>query len=80
MGGMTTSPLREGARVIALDDAQRVLLLRYPEGGGYFSAPVKPRSAPNVIPTLVRAIQLRMTSSSLASASPMFLRGAVSVR
>ncbi|WP_371565288.1 hypothetical protein [Streptomyces canus] len=39
---MTTSPLREAARVIALDDAQRVLLLRYREGGGYFSAPVKP--------------------------------------
>lgn len=46
MGGMTTSPLREAARVIALDDAQRVLLLRYPEGGGYFSAPVKPVSNP----------------------------------
>lgn len=39
MGGMTTSPLREGARVIALDDAQRVLLLRYPEGGGYWATP-----------------------------------------
>lgn len=39
MGGMTTSPLREAARVIALDDAQRVLLLRYPEGGGYWATP-----------------------------------------
>ncbi|MGQ4329531.1 MULTISPECIES: NUDIX hydrolase [Streptomyces] len=36
---MTTSPLREAARVITLDDAQRVLLLRYPEGGGYWATP-----------------------------------------
>ncbi len=39
MGGMTTPPLREAARVIALDDAQRVLLLHYREGGGYWATP-----------------------------------------
>ncbi|MEU6087117.1 hypothetical protein ABZ865_09945 [Streptomyces sp. NPDC047085] len=36
---MTISPLREAARVIALDDTQRVLLLRYHEGGGYWATP-----------------------------------------
>jgi 8-oxo-dGTP pyrophosphatase MutT (NUDIX family) len=39
MGGMRTSPLREAARVITIDDAQRVLLLRYREGGGYWATP-----------------------------------------
>ncbi|WP_416986150.1 NUDIX hydrolase [Streptomyces sp. T028] len=36
---MTTPPLREAARVIALDDAQRVLLLRYHDGGSYWATP-----------------------------------------
>ncbi|MEU9426455.1 NUDIX domain-containing protein [Streptomyces sp. NPDC048342] len=36
---MTTPPLREAARVIALDDARRVLLLRYRECGGYWATP-----------------------------------------
>jgi hypothetical protein len=44
---MTTPPLREAARVIALDDDQRVLLLHYDEGGSFFfSAPVKSPRAP----------------------------------
>lgn len=43
---MTTPPLREAARVIALDDDHRVLLLHYDEGGSFFSAPVKLLSAP----------------------------------
>ncbi|MEW2397944.1 hypothetical protein [Streptomyces sp. NPDC046862] len=35
-----------GARAIVLDADDRVLLLRYDENGGFFSAPVKPASAP----------------------------------
>jgi ADP-ribose pyrophosphatase YjhB (NUDIX family) len=35
---MTTPPLRVAARVIALDDDQRVLLLRY-EKGGFWATP-----------------------------------------
>jgi 8-oxo-dGTP pyrophosphatase MutT (NUDIX family) len=36
---MTTPPLREAARVIALDDDHRVLLLHYDEGGSSWAAP-----------------------------------------
>lgn len=39
MGDMTTSPLRRAARVIALDDDERVLLLRYEENGGFWATP-----------------------------------------
>ena len=33
------TPLREAARVIAVDDQQRVLLLRYAENGGFWATP-----------------------------------------
>ena len=33
------TPLREAARVIAVDDQQRVLLLRYDENGGFWATP-----------------------------------------
>lgn len=36
---MSTPPLRAAARVIALDDDQRVLLLRYAENGGFWATP-----------------------------------------
>jgi ADP-ribose pyrophosphatase YjhB (NUDIX family) len=36
---MLTPPLRAAARVIALDDDQRVLLLRYDENGGFWATP-----------------------------------------
>jgi 8-oxo-dGTP pyrophosphatase MutT (NUDIX family) len=36
---MTTPPLRAAACVIALDDDQRVLLLRYDEDGGFWATP-----------------------------------------
>ncbi|MFE2693711.1 NUDIX hydrolase [Streptomyces mirabilis] len=36
---MTPPPLREAARVIALDNDQRVLLLRYDENGGFWATP-----------------------------------------
>ncbi|MFI9206398.1 NUDIX hydrolase [Streptomyces sp. NPDC053048] len=34
-----TPPIRQAARVIALDDQDRVLLLRYDEGGGFWATP-----------------------------------------
>ncbi|WP_329321620.1 NUDIX hydrolase [Streptomyces sp. NBC_01262] len=34
-----TTPLREAARVVALDDAGRVLLLAYDEAGGFWATP-----------------------------------------
>ncbi|SDG66692.1 ADP-ribose pyrophosphatase YjhB, NUDIX family [Sinosporangium album] len=34
-----TTPLRAAARVIALDDDERVLLLRYEENGGFWATP-----------------------------------------
>lgn len=36
---MTTPPLRAAARVIALDDHDQVLLLRYEENGGFWATP-----------------------------------------
>ncbi|MGW4412878.1 NUDIX hydrolase [Nonomuraea sp. NPDC004702] len=39
MSDMSTPPLRAAARVIALDDDQRVLLLRYAENGGFWATP-----------------------------------------
>jgi 8-oxo-dGTP pyrophosphatase MutT (NUDIX family) len=36
---MTALPLRTAARVIALDDDHRVLLLRYEENGGFWATP-----------------------------------------
>ncbi|RDG36255.1 NUDIX hydrolase [Streptomyces corynorhini] len=36
---MTTPPLRKAARVIALDDDHRVLLLHYDEGGSFWATP-----------------------------------------
>ncbi|MET9778945.1 NUDIX domain-containing protein [Streptomyces sp. NPDC006367] len=36
---MTAVPVREAARVIALDDDHRVLLLRYDENGGFWATP-----------------------------------------
>jgi ADP-ribose pyrophosphatase len=36
---VTPPPLREAARVIALDSDQRVLLLRYDENGGFWATP-----------------------------------------
>lgn len=39
MGAMSTPPLRAAARVIALDDDQRVLLLHYAENGGFWATP-----------------------------------------
>ncbi|MEU4233312.1 NUDIX domain-containing protein [Nonomuraea sp. NPDC026600] len=36
---MSTPPLRTAARVIALDDDKRVLLLRYEENGGFWATP-----------------------------------------
>jgi hypothetical protein len=41
-----TPPLREVARAIVLDAGDRILLLRYDENGGFFSAPVKSPGAP----------------------------------
>jgi ADP-ribose pyrophosphatase YjhB (NUDIX family) len=40
MGGVISPPLREAARVVALDGAQRVLLLyHHDEGGNYWATP-----------------------------------------
>lgn len=40
MADMISPPLREAARVVALDDAQRVLLLHHhDEGGSYWATP-----------------------------------------
>jgi 8-oxo-dGTP pyrophosphatase MutT (NUDIX family) len=36
---MSTAPLREAARVIVLDDDQRLLLLHYAENGGFWATP-----------------------------------------
>ncbi|MFF0250787.1 NUDIX domain-containing protein [Streptosporangium sandarakinum] len=36
---MPTPPLRHAARVITLDEHDRVLLLRYDENGGFWATP-----------------------------------------
>lgn len=54
MGPMTAPPLRAAARVIALDDAKRVLLLRYDEHGGFWATPGGSLDQGEDYPTAVR--------------------------